>query len=66
MLKITAEDVPDIRTYAVDCPAAMAEFFHEELSLDPGRRSSSAQVLIRRLQGLRALTAPSSRPSGKT
>ena len=45
-------EFPDIREFCPDCPAPIATFFAEALSLEPGRRPASAADLRMNLQAL--------------
>lgn len=50
--KILFQKLPDIRTSASGCPAAVAEFFAGALHPDPKRRPPSGRVLAHRLRNL--------------
>lgn len=52
-LRIAEADIPDIREYASDVPAPIAEFLREALAPRRGRRPASARELGRRLRELR-------------
>ena len=48
---------PDVRTFRPDCPAKLAEFFHDAIAISPLRRPQTAQELAGRLSVLRSTSA---------
>jgi hypothetical protein len=53
--RVRRAEVPDIRCFAPDCPAAVAQFFTRALALDATHRPSSSAELRNRLRELIAL-----------
>jgi hypothetical protein len=59
---LLVQGLPDIRDYAPECPAEVAEFFREALSADPRRRPATGRALARRLRGLLEIRPAPPRP----
>jgi serine/threonine protein kinase len=54
MRRIPTVPFPDLRDTRPECPALLAAFFNDALSLVPARRPATADALRSRLQWLRA------------
>ena len=56
LLEIASASIPDLRDMQRDASEAVAGFFRDALSPDPGRRPGSAAALGQRLGGLLSST----------
>jgi eukaryotic-like serine/threonine-protein kinase len=54
LANVTALDIPDIRTFAPECPAPLADLLRDELHSDRQRRAGSGEMLGRRIEAVRA------------